>query len=218
MSLDRMAAPPRVAFTGLGATAAPGQDVPSLRAALCAAAAASSCVAPRLGYTDCQLPAKSGDAMQPSSISGVRHKVLYVEDQAVNALLMSALFERVSNCELVLADCAQSALALAHGLCPSLLLLDLRLPDMHGGELLLQLRRLPGCEHVPAIAVTADHGYDSAAAGFDELWHKPLNLLNVLERVQGYLELATVQRRTLLRRLEMPPLTTPALTARLTGT
>jgi CheY-like chemotaxis protein len=134
--------------------------------------------------------------MQPSSASRLRHQVLYVEDEPVNALLMRALFERLPDCDLVVADCGRRALELAQGLHPALLLLDLRLPDIHGSALLPRLRRIVGCEAVPAIAVTAEHGYDIAGTGFDELWRKPLNLLSVLERVEGYLALAAAQHPT----------------------
>lgn len=121
------------------------------------------------------------------------HRVLYVEDQPVNAMLMSALFERVPDCDLVVADCGRQALRLAAGLQPSLLLLDLRLPDVLGNELLPLLRRVPGCERAPAIAVTAEHDYDIAGTGFVEMWRKPLHLHRVLERVQCLLAQAAVQ-------------------------
>jgi CheY-like chemotaxis protein len=153
--------------------------------------------------------------MRPDAPTSPHHKVLYVEDQAVNTMLMSALFERIPGCELVLAECGSQALERARDLYPALLLLDLRLPDMHGSQLLPQLRRVPGCEHVPAIAVTAEHEFDIARGGFDELWRKPLNLLRVLERVEGYLALATAQRKALLRPAQMPLLTTPDLVARI---
>lgn len=156
--------------------------------------------------------------MQPCSNSRFRHKVLYVEDQPVNSLLMSALFERVPDCDLVPADCGRRALEVAQGLYPSLLLLDLRLPDIHGTELLPRLRHVHGCEQVPAVAVTAEHGFEIEGSGFDELWRKPLNLLSVLERVEGYLALAEAQRRSPLPQLEIPPLCTPALVARLAQT
>jgi len=154
--------------------------------------------------------------MHPDSTSIARHKVLYVEDQAVNTMLMTALFERVPDCDLVLAECGSQALDRARDLYPALLLLDLRLPDIHGSRLLPLLRRVPGCEHVPAVAVTAEHDFDIAHTGFDELWRKPLNLLKVLERVEANLALSTAQRKALQRAPQVPLLTTPALVARLT--
>lgn len=116
-------------------------------------------------------------------------QVLYVEDQPVNAMLMSALFERIPGCRLQLAACGRDALAIARTLRPALLLLDLRLPDMNGAELLARLRLVPGCEFAPAVAVTAEHDFDHIAAGFDELWRKPLALLDVVGRVEALVAL-----------------------------
>lgn len=131
-------------------------------------------------------------------------KVLYVEDHPVNVLLMKAIFEHVPGSELVIATNGRQALALAQDLFPSLLLLDLRLPDQHGAELLRRLRRVPGCEKVCAIAVTAEHDHDIAGSGFDELWRKPFDVHHTLERIQKLLPPAG---------LEFPPLTAPALAA-----
>ena len=126
-------------------------------------------------------------------------QVLYVEDHPVNSILMSAVFERIPGCRLLLADSGSDALAKARALCPALLLLDFRLPDMTGAELLLRLRRLPGCEFTPAVAVTAEHGLDPVAAGFDELWPKPLDLAHVVERVEVLVALQALPQQPLLR-------------------
>ena len=139
------------------------------------------------------------------------HKVLYVEDVAVNALLMKLLFERLPECELVIAASGREALAAAAGLRPSLLLLDLRLPDIHGSELLTLLRHVEGCEHVHAVAVTAEHRYDIRGTRFDELWSKPLDLAQVATRVR---ELVA---RAADRACAPAPLRAPAIAARLAG-
>lgn len=112
-----------------------------------------------------------------------RRTVLYVEDHPVNAMLMSAVFERCPQLELVIAPNGAEALRLAAQLQPTLLLLDLGLPDCHGSELLGRLRALPGCATAPAIAVTADAMFDIAGTSFLELWSKPLNLVHVLRRL-----------------------------------
>lgn len=46
-----------------------------------------------------------------------------------------------------------------------MLLLDLRL-DIQGSQLLPLLRRVSGCEHVPVVAVTAEHEFDIRGTGF----------------------------------------------------
>lgn len=120
--------------------------------------------------------------------------VLYVEDHAVNLLLMKALFERRPAFDLVCATSGFGAMTLARTLEPALLLLDLRLPDCHGEQLLHRLRALPACRDIPAVAVTADSDFDIHGTGFAELWAKPLHLPSVLQRLDAWM--APVQART----------------------
>ena len=148
---------------------------------------------------------------ESNTVTVEQHTVLYVEDQPVNALLMSGLFEQIPECRLVVAGCGREALDVARGLHPALLLLDLCLPDMHGSELLPQLRRISGCAHVPAVAVSADHDFDAMRCGFDEFWRKPMDLRRVIARVQALV--APAATRYALP--PMPLLTTPALVAQL---
>jgi CheY-like chemotaxis protein len=149
--------------------------------------------------------------MHPNSTSCLRRHVLYVEDQPVNAMLMRALFERVPQCDLVVAECARHALDVAVDLHPSLLLLDQRLPDLRGSELLPLLRRVPGCEMVPAIVVTAEHEFDISSTGFVEVWRKPLHLHKVLERLHWFLAHAVAPSRVLQPPIELARRTAPAV-------
>jgi len=58
-------------------------------------------------------------------------------------------------------------------------LIDLRLPEMHGREVARALRQSPTARCVPLIAVTADTSPGIEAecreAGFDLVVHKPVN-------------------------------------------
>ncbi|HEY1131276.1 MAG TPA: response regulator [Roseateles sp.] len=114
-----------------------------------------------------------------------RRTVLYVEDHPVNALLMAAILERRPELDLHIAATGDEALRLAASLQPVLLLLDLGLPDCHGSRLLGLLRALPGCETVPAVAVTADAYFAIEDWGFLELWPKPLQVDDVLARLDA---------------------------------
>lgn len=111
--------------------------------------------------------------------------VLYVEDNPVNALLMAALFDARPGLKLVLAQTGQQALCIAAGLDPALILLDMRLPDCHGTQLLPLLRQLPGCETAPAVAVTAEADFVLDGTDFVELWPKPMDLSWVLRRLDA---------------------------------
>ena len=110
-------------------------------------------------------------------------EVLYVEDHPTNVSLMKALFKRRPHLDLVVAMDGSEALRLAPQLRPSLLLLDLRLPDCHGAALLAQLRQFDGWAEIPAVAVTAEPDFEVAHSGFCEVWGKPLDLAFVLGRL-----------------------------------
>jgi CheY-like chemotaxis protein len=117
-----------------------------------------------------------------------RHSVLYVEDNEINAMLMEALFmERRPDVDLVVVATGKDAICKVQQINPSLLLLDLRLPDCHGTALLPLLRMVSTRVDTPAIAVTADGVFDIAATGFKELWTKPLDLGAVLTRLDQIL-------------------------------
>lgn len=130
-----------------------------------------------------------------------RKTVLYVEDHPINALLMAAIFERRPQLDLVTATTGQEGLRLARDLHPALLLLDLGLPDCHGAELLTWLRALPGCETPPAVAVTANSEFPVEGSGFCELWPKPLNLDEVLRRLDALTGASPAVPRALTREL-----------------
>ncbi|HJV63859.1 MAG TPA: response regulator [Albitalea sp.] len=113
--------------------------------------------------------------------------VLYVEDHPVNVLLMQALFAKRPGLRLIVATTGEEGLRAARLAPPALLLLDLRLPDCHGTQLLRRLRELPGLREVPAVAVTAEDTIGVAQAGFAEVWHKPMNLQAALGRLDRLL-------------------------------
>ncbi len=122
-----------------------------------------------------------------STDHGHRDVVLYVEDHPVNVLLMQTVFELRPEFELVIAIDGESAMAATTHLRPSLLLLDLRLPDCYGTALLERLRRVPGWELIPAIAVTAEAEFMPIGTTFSDVWHKPLRVPTLLARLDRVL-------------------------------
>ncbi len=121
----------------------------------------------------------------PAAAGGRRHRVLHVEDHEPNRRLMRRLLDRRGDIELHTAASAAEALALAPGLQPDLLLLDIQLPDMDGTELLARLRAAGLA--APALAVSANAmPADRArgrAAGFADYLTKPLDMERVLQAV-----------------------------------
>lgn len=129
-------------------------------------------------------------------------RVLYVEDNAMNAELMVSLFAMRPTYRLLVVDTACRALAVARDFQPDLLLLDMQLPDMDGRQLLEGLRQVlaeDGHGHewrgtgLPAVAVSADavaeHVAQVRAAGFTDYWTKPLDIPRLLPCLDGLLRM-----------------------------
>lgn len=112
--------------------------------------------------------------------------VLYIEDHPTNVHLMQALFKRCPHLNLVVAHDGREARRLAASVRPGLLLVDLRLPDCHGSDLLEELRRHEGYADIPAVAVTAEPSFRLEGTSFCEVWPKPLDLALVLDRLDQF--------------------------------
>jgi CheY-like chemotaxis protein len=112
--------------------------------------------------------------------------VLYIEDHPTNVHLMQALFKRCPHLNLVIAEDGREARRIASTIRPSLLLVDLRLPDCHGSDLLEELRREEGYADIPAVAVTAEPSFRIDGTSFCEVWPKPLDLAFVLDRLDQF--------------------------------
>jgi CheY-like chemotaxis protein len=111
-------------------------------------------------------------------------RVLYVEDNRINALLFEEALKLEPDIELRVAEDGAQALAVAGEWGPDLLVIDSHLPDTSGSELLPQLRALPGLEGVRAVMCSADsQPEDEQAArdhGFADYWLKPIDIPSLL--------------------------------------
>ena len=111
--------------------------------------------------------------------------VLYIEDEPVNALLMQAVFGSLPGAALRLLVARDGAEGLreAGRQRPSLILLDMNLPDIDGLSVLRALRSDAATAQIPVIAVSADALPEQIRAaldaGIEAYWTKPLNLKQV---------------------------------------
>lgn len=120
-------------------------------------------------------------------------KVLIVDDNQVNLLLLRTLTARIEGCvpydflapQLALEWCASNT--------PDMVLLDYMMPEMNGIEFLKHFRLLPDCGDVPVIIVTADHEigvrYEGLQAGANDFLTKPVDKTEFMARARNMLEL-----------------------------
>lgn len=99
-----------------------------------------------------------------------RYRLLCVEDNPVNALIVEELLRERADIELIVEDDGARGLARALAWRPQLLLLDHELPDTTGPALLAELRA-QGID-TPCVLISAHAG---SSPGFDACWSKPLD-------------------------------------------
>jgi CheY-like chemotaxis protein len=122
-------------------------------------------------------------ASHPSTDTPRPLRVLYVEDNRINALLFAEALRPHAQLELDIAEDGDMAMALCNERLPDVLVLDAHLPGMSGFEVLEALRRIPGLDKAPAYMCSADAMPDdierARQAGFTGYWTKPIDILAV---------------------------------------
>ncbi len=111
-------------------------------------------------------------------------KVLVVDDNPVNLSVAQAMLERLGHHCTTASSGPEAATLLTTALASDapmdVVLMDLEMPDMDGLQSTALLRRTPGAEHLPIIALTAHveehHRQACLAAGMQGLLSKPMDL------------------------------------------
>ncbi|WP_374592923.1 PAS domain S-box protein [Aquabacterium sp.] len=128
----------------------------------------------------------AGSAHESPPPSGPRRamRLMYVEDNRINAMLFEQALKLHPGFELRIAEDGQHALEIAEHWTPDVLVLDAHLPGMSGFEALLALRTLPGLADAPAFMCSADAMPEDVQrakdAGFMGYWTKPIEVQLVL--------------------------------------
>lgn len=126
-----------------------------------------------------------GEAIVPEAAPYGRKRVLYVEDEAINVMLMEEVFNLSPQWILSVAGSGEEGLRRAIEERPDLILVDMNLPDTTGLELVARMRDTEGLRGTLCIALSADalcEQVDAACrAGFDDYWTKPIDVDRMLE-------------------------------------
>jgi PAS domain S-box-containing protein len=98
------------------------------------------------------LPAR----MPSDRLDRPRRRILQIEDNSSNIRLVEEVVSRQSGLEAIVAHDGFSGIELALREGPDLILLDLHLPDIPGGDVLKRLKAHPQTAAIPVIVITAD--------------------------------------------------------------
>ena len=116
--------------------------------------------------------------------------ILYVEDNPDNRLLIRRVLVS-EGYDVVEAANARDALERIKESPPSLILMDINMPDMDGYALTAKLRAIPELNRVPIIALTANvmkgDRERSLEAGCDGYLQKPIDIDTLTSQIEKYL-------------------------------
>ncbi|WP_250121990.1 response regulator [Chroococcidiopsis sp. CCMEE 29] len=123
----------------------------------------------------------------PSDQTDVRLRLLVVDDNLDNALLLQTLLEEEGYCVEV-ADSGQAALQQMRIAPPDLVLLDVMMPEMDGFKVVRKIRGDRRLRATPVILITA---YDEPFVeygwklGADDFIRKPIDYEQLMQRIRA---------------------------------
>lgn len=119
-----------------------------------------------------------------------KNLILYVEDNFENRLLIRRVLE-AEGYEMAEASGAEDALHKIQTMRPNLILMDINMPDVDGYALTSRIRKTPGFENVPIVAVTANvmrgDRERSLEAGCDGYIQKPIDIDVLSQQIEYFL-------------------------------
>ena len=129
-------------------------------------------------------------AAAPEKADGVpkrKMRVLYVEDNMYNLMLFDDVMRTRDDVDVRMAQNGAQGFEVASSWKPDVLVLDGRLPDTHGIDLLQRMRGLAGLQATPAFMCSADaqpeHKVLAEQAGFAGYWTKPVDFDKVFDEL-----------------------------------
>ncbi|KTC74712.1 two-component response regulator [Legionella birminghamensis] len=81
--------------------------------------------------------------------------ILYAEDEADIREIAQVALEDLGNFKVIFCNNGFEVLEAAKGIIPDLILLDVMMPGMDGPSTLMELRKIPKYDNIPAIFMTA---------------------------------------------------------------
>ncbi len=123
----------------------------------------------------------------------MKNKILIIDDQTAIIKTLSEILAD-DNHKILFATSSKAAINIIAENIPDLILLDLKMPDMHGFELLNLLKLKKDTRDIPVIVITSDSSEETEIKGFKlgvvDFIPKPFDRPNVvLQRVKTQLKL-----------------------------
>ena len=116
-----------------------------------------------------------------------KKKILIVDDEASITRLLKFALEKTGVYEVVCENAGTKAMARIREAKPDLLILDVNMPDMGGGEISAAVAADPALKDTPVIFLTGSVTDEEADSGLEIGGHpalaKPINMEKFLQRI-----------------------------------
>jgi signal transduction histidine kinase/DNA-binding NarL/FixJ family response regulator len=154
-------------------------------------------------WFDLELPlatnwARAATALELGQIigyTGQRRKILIVDDKEVNRAVVVEVLDSLGF-ECAEATNGEEGLTVAREFLPDIIITDLVMPVLDGFEMTRRLRQMPELKNLVIIASSASvlkkDQFDSLEAGCNDFLPKPIDVEQLLVRLQKYLQLEWV--------------------------
>ncbi len=133
----------------------------------------------------------AAESAPPPLRAGAGPVILVVEDNPVNLMVLRHTLER-RQVEVACADSGRTALEAASRRIYDLVLMDLQMPEMDGLRTTSLMRRIPGYESVPILALTATTSDDlrerCRQAGMQAFLSKPIEAAELWSAITKFLK------------------------------
>lgn len=135
--------------------------------------------------------------LQPRS----EHTVLQIEDNPINAEVVTQILARRKDLKLQTAMNGPQGIEMSGALLPDVILLDMKMPGTSGLEVMLILRGNPATSHIPVVALSSN-AYPSEtkecySAGVFRYLTKPYRIEDLMSVIDAALQFAAQNRPTM---------------------
>jgi len=126
--------------------------------------------------------------------------ILVVDDTRYNLQILSTMLVNQGYAVLEATNGIE-AIELAKNYIPNLILLDIRMPEMDGYQVCVNLKNNPKTQQIPIIFISAIENVEEKVEAFEiggiDFINKPFHLIEVLARVETHLRVSSLQAQLL---------------------
>jgi signal transduction histidine kinase len=110
-------------------------------------------------------------------------RILVADDNEANRQYIAGIFQKTHH-RLIFCSSGEEAVVKAREILPDIILMDIRMPGMDGRQALAEIRKIPGMELVPAIAITGSAHQDDY---FSAYIRKPFTMRELFDELAAFL-------------------------------